>query len=108
MMNRPNSFDANERAKARQPTMSRPIQVTDEDVREFELALEDYKRGSGRLFPTCSELLEVIKGLGYEKRIWRPVASWAPIMSTNPDSGCPVEGSGEVSGWFSQVETQTV
>ena len=30
-------------------------------------ALDQYKRTSGRMFPTCSEILEVIRGLGYEK-----------------------------------------
>lgn len=34
---------------------------------EFMAALDAYKRRSGRMFPTCSEVLEVIKGLGYEK-----------------------------------------
>jgi len=33
--------------------------------REFMLALDDYKRASGRMFPTCSEILEVIRNLGY-------------------------------------------
>lgn len=32
---------------------------------EFMRALDDYKRRSGRMFPTCSEILEVIRGLGY-------------------------------------------
>lgn len=32
---------------------------------EFMQALERYKRSSGRLFPTCSEVLEVVKSLGY-------------------------------------------
>ena len=35
---------------------------------EFMSTLDDYKRRSGRMFPTCSEILEVIKGLGYERR----------------------------------------
>jgi hypothetical protein len=35
---------------------------------EFMNALDDYKRSSGRMFPTCSEILEVIKKLGYAKR----------------------------------------
>lgn len=35
---------------------------------EFMRALEAYKRTSGRMFPTCSEVLEVLRGLGYEKR----------------------------------------
>ena len=38
------------------------------DEIEFMSALENYKRFSGRMFPTCSEVLEVIKKLGYEKR----------------------------------------
>ena len=32
---------------------------------EFMNALDQYKRTSGRMFPTCSEVLEVIRGLGY-------------------------------------------
>ena len=36
----------------------------DEEV-EFMRALDAYKRSSGRMFPTCSEILEVIRGLGY-------------------------------------------
>ena len=35
---------------------------------EFMRALDDYKRANGRMFPTCSEVLEVIHKLGYEKR----------------------------------------
>jgi hypothetical protein len=35
---------------------------------EFMNALDDYKRTSGRMFPTCSEVLEVLMKLGYEKR----------------------------------------
>jgi hypothetical protein len=29
--------------------------------------MEEYKRRSGRMFPTWSEVLEVLQGLGYEK-----------------------------------------
>lgn len=32
---------------------------------EFMRAMDDYKNASGRMFPTCSEVLEVIRGLGY-------------------------------------------
>jgi hypothetical protein len=35
---------------------------------EFMNALDLYKRTSGRMFPTCSEILEVFRSLGYEKR----------------------------------------
>ncbi len=34
---------------------------------EFMQAMHDYKQSSGRMFPTWSEVLEVIKALGYEK-----------------------------------------
>jgi hypothetical protein len=32
---------------------------------EFMNAMDEYKRTSGRMFPTCSEVLEVIRSLGY-------------------------------------------
>jgi hypothetical protein len=35
---------------------------------EFMGALDEYKRTSGRMFPTCSEVLEVFKKLGYAKQ----------------------------------------
>ena len=38
-----------------------------DDEIEFMHALERYKRASGRMFPTCSEILEVVRGLGYQK-----------------------------------------
>lgn len=34
---------------------------------EFMQAMADYKQSSGRMFPTWSEVLEVIKALGYDK-----------------------------------------
>jgi hypothetical protein len=34
---------------------------------EFMNAMDEYKRKSGRMFPTCSEVLEVIRGLGYTR-----------------------------------------
>ena len=37
---------------------------TDDEV-EFMRAMDDYKRKSGRMFPTCSEVLEVVRELGY-------------------------------------------
>ena len=41
---------------------------------EFIQAMDDYKSASGRMFPTCSEILEVIIKLGY-----RQVAVDSPI-----------------------------
>jgi hypothetical protein len=34
---------------------------------EFMKAIQNYKNASGRMFPTWSEVLEVLQGLGYEK-----------------------------------------
>ena len=39
---------------------------TDDEI-QFMHALDAYKRSSGRMFPTCSEILEVVRGLGYER-----------------------------------------
>ncbi len=39
------------------------------DEVEFMGAMDEYKRRNGRMFPTCSEVLEVVKSLGYEKRL---------------------------------------
>jgi hypothetical protein len=41
-------------------------EYTDEEV-EFMQALDQYKRDSGRMFPTCSEILEVLRKIGYVK-----------------------------------------
>lgn len=37
------------------------------DEIEFMHAMDEYKRRSGRMFPTCSEILEVVASLGYRK-----------------------------------------
>jgi hypothetical protein len=37
------------------------------DEIEFMKAMDDYKRQSGRNFPTWSEVLEVVRSLGYTK-----------------------------------------
>ena len=34
---------------------------------EFMQAMQDYKQSSGRMFPTWSEVLEVLQALGYVK-----------------------------------------
>jgi hypothetical protein len=36
-----------------------------QDELEFMQALDAYKRANGRMFPTCSEILEVIRAMGY-------------------------------------------
>lgn len=49
------------------------------DEIEFMHALDAYKRASGRMFPTCSEILEVIRNLGYVRT--NPPVSGAPIVA---------------------------
>src|SRR5262245_61748033 len=39
---------------------------TEEEI-EFMRAMDEYKRKAGRQFPTWSEVLEVLKGLGYKR-----------------------------------------
>lgn len=34
---------------------------------EFMKAMDDYKQSSGRMFPTCSEVLEVLRSMGYHR-----------------------------------------
>jgi RNA polymerase sigma factor (sigma-70 family) len=38
-----------------------------EAEKEFMAAMKEYKNRSGRMFPTWSEVLEVLRGLGYER-----------------------------------------
>lgn len=41
----------------------------DADVLEFINAINRFKQSSGRAFPTWSEVLGILRDLGYEKRI---------------------------------------
>ena len=38
-----------------------------DDEIEFMKAMDDYKRRSGRQFPTWSEVLEVLRSMGYRR-----------------------------------------
>jgi hypothetical protein len=53
---------------------------TDDEV-EFMHALDKYKRTSGRMFPTCSEILEVLRDMGYA-RVNRPSAEASSVQPT--------------------------
>ena len=55
---------------------------------EFMHALDAYKRTSGRMFPTCSEILEVIRSMGYVK-VTAGVP--APIDTTATPATSPVQ-----------------
>lgn len=52
---------------------------TDEEI-EFMRAMDLYKRSSGRMFPTCSEILEVVRDLGYVKQDASGGSSPAPVI----------------------------
>ena len=49
------------------------------DEVEFMQAMDVYKRKNGRMFPTCSEILEVIRDLGYVRELTHA----APIVSSD-------------------------
>ncbi len=63
---------------------------TDQEV-EFMNALDDYKRKSGRMFPTCSEVLEVINTLGYVKVL--PSGSCSAAVAHASAKPMPAEAS---------------
>jgi len=54
---------------------------------EFMNALDEYKRTSGRMFPTCSEVLEVIRGLGYVKLSASELAVFRPVQEPEATEG---------------------
>lgn len=52
---------------------------------EFMQAMDEYKRASGRMFPTCSEILEVLSKLGY-RQIAETEPAYSPASDLNDDS----------------------
>jgi hypothetical protein len=58
------------------------------DEVEFMQAMDAYKRKNGRMFPTCSEILEVIRDLGYSRpdRTPDPDAAIAAITENLSDA----------------------
>lgn len=65
-----------------------------DDVLEFVLAIDEYKRINSRPFPTWSEVFEVMRYLGYRK-----VADRAEhidrVTDVESDSESDLEGNGE-------------
>ena len=51
---------------------------------EFMHALDEYKQASGRMFPTCSEILEVLTKLGY-RQVAEPQELYSPDSQTNAE-----------------------
>ena len=52
---------------------------TDQEI-QFMHAMDEYKQLSGRMFPTCSEILEVLKKIGY-----RQIADVQVVYDPNAD-----------------------
>ncbi len=53
------------------------------DEVEFMKAMDDYKRKSGRMFPTWSEVLEVVRSLGYTKPEHREPMVGEAVLASN-------------------------
>ena len=53
---------------------------------EFMQAMDEYKRRSGRMFPTCSEILEVIRGMGYVRLETPDVEASEEVEEAGPDN----------------------
>ena len=70
------------------------------DEIEFMHALDEYKRASGRMFPTCSEILEVVRNLGYQKvsGIVQPDVSLASVSDEFGTSQPATLEIGDVTG----------
>ena len=61
---------------------------------EFMHALDAYKRAAGRMFPTCSEILEVVRELGYRRLTPEEIAKLGPPALADEDLGdANAEGS---------------
>ena len=69
-----------ERRRQIDPTTCERDYQTDEI--EFMRAMDEYKRRSGRMFPTWSEVLEVVKSLGYQRVGGQPHASQSELRPT--------------------------
>lgn len=66
---------------------------------EFMRAMDEYKRASGRMFPTCSEILEVLSNLGY-----RQIADQTAIY--DPDADAKETSKTEDSEFSDETEEQ--
>ena len=73
---------------------------TDTEV-EFMNALDEYKRKSGRMFPTCSEVLEVIHSLGYVKLTSAQMTS---VQAMNPTAASAKPMLGDLQA-TAEIET---
>lgn len=71
------------------------------DEIEFMQEMDEYKRRSGRMFPTCSEILEVLRGMGYV-RVELP--NEEDEESVTNDATTPVRTSGLIASELDQFD----
>lgn len=76
---------------------SHPILREDADVAEFERAIERYKRRSGWMFPAWSEILEVMRGLGYARPGAEP--SRPPMVAIKRDGDAAARIGDVLAEW---------
>ena len=112
-MKQATSFDGDGPLAGAKGRFGRPWTVSAADEAEFQRAMDDYKIRSGRQFPTWSEVFEVLRGLGYAKRIWRPIdpaSAGSPVPQAPPETFRPMgqDASTGLLGWFSRVEIASV
>ena len=66
-----------------------------DDEIQFMNAMDNYKRASGRMFPTCSEVLEVLRTLGYVKLLSAETKAYeAPVFESAPTAS-PTDSNSE-------------
>ena len=67
-----------------------------QDEIEFMHALDAYKRAAGRMFPTCSEILEVVRDLGYRRLSPEELAKIQPPPADASNLEQPALGEGGI------------
>lgn len=69
---------------------------TEQEI-QFMHAMDEYKQLSGRMFPTCSEILEVLKKIGY-----RQIADAQVVYDPNADQTATEQDSEDGSEFASE------
>jgi hypothetical protein len=72
-------------APTRKPNLSTLEGDVPADLLEFTQAMQQYKHRSGRMFPTWSEVLEVLYDLGYRKPFHHLVATSRALITGTRD-----------------------
>lgn len=77
-------------ARKRRRRNERNAAAYDDDVCELLHAVDEWRRKSGRSFPAWSEVLQLLKGLGWRKvGAAEPVAALPAVVEPLRDDGSP-------------------